>query len=211
KRQLLFGRGSSDMKGGLVSMVYAVKAIKAAGIELQGKICLVMVPDEETGGLYGSRHLTDAGLLGEQGIGMLTPEPTSGIIWNGNRGAISLRVKVKGKPAHVGLHYKGVNAFEQMLLVADALKDLKSEIEARKTAYKIEPEAARRSILLMGGRCEGGTNFNLVPDQCSFTVDRRINPEEDLIAEKERLLSVFDQLRRRGIDLDVEIFQEARS
>src|SRR5215471_16901769 len=124
KRQILFGRGSSDMKGGLVSMIYAVKAIKASGIELQGKICLVIVPDEETGGLYGSRHLTDAGLLGEQGIGMLTPEPTSGIIWNGNRGAISLRVKVKGIPAHVGLHYKGVNAFEQMLLVADALKSL---------------------------------------------------------------------------------------
>jgi succinyl-diaminopimelate desuccinylase len=211
QRGNLFGRGSSDMKSGLAAMIAAVKAIKACGIELRGRIGLVMVPDEETGGWRGSRYLDQAGLLGQGGIGMLTPEPTGGVVWNANRGAISLRVTVKGKPAHVGLHYQGVNAFTRMLAAADALSGLEREVAGRRTRFGITPEASRASILMMGGEVSGGTNFNLVPAECTFTVDRRINPEEDLAVEKQRLLDLFDGLRRAGIELDVEVFQEAPS
>jgi acetylornithine deacetylase/succinyl-diaminopimelate desuccinylase family protein len=204
----LFGRGSSDMKGGLAAMIFAVKAIQACGIELGGRIGLTIVPDEETGGVLGAQYLSHAGLLGRDAIGMFLPEPTDGLIWNANRGAISLRVTVKGRQAHVCTHYEGRNAFEQMLVVADALLTLKREVERRKTRFQIEPEAARHSILLLGGRCEGGTNFNSVPDECSFTVDRRTNPEEDFEAEKKRLFKLFDRLRQQGIDLEAEILQE---
>jgi succinyl-diaminopimelate desuccinylase len=207
----LFGRGSSDMKSGLAAMIGAVQALKACGIPLQGKIGLTIVPDEETGGQRGSHYLAEHGLLGQQGIGMLTAEPTGGVVWNANRGAISLRVHVKGKPAHVGLHYEGVNAFEQMVVVANALLDYKHEISKRRTRFHIEPQAARASILLVGGQCTGGTNFNVVPSDCTFTVDRRINPEENLAEEKQRLLALFDRLKQQGIDLEVEIFQEAPS
>jgi succinyl-diaminopimelate desuccinylase len=207
----LFGRGSSDMKSGLAAMIGAVQALKACGIPLQGKIGLTIVPDEETGGQRGSHYLAEHGLLGQQGIGMLTAEPTGGVVWNANRGAISLRVRVKGKPAHVGLHYEGVNAFEHMLVVANALLDYKHEISKRQTHFHIEPQAARASILLVGGQCAGGSNFNVVPSDCSFTVDRRINPEENLAEEKQRLLDLFDRLKQQGIDLEVEIFQEAPS
>ncbi len=207
----LYGRGSSDMKGGIASMIYAMRALKEHHIPLNGQVALMLVPDEETGGDRGSRHLLESGQLGRDGIGMLTAEPTEGVIWNANRGAISLTVTVRGKPAHVGLHYQGVNAFEQMLRVAEALSDLKREVASRRTGFHIEPDVARGSILLMGGRCEGGSNFNLVPETCAFTVDRRINPEEDLATEKQRLLDVFDRLRSEGIDVEVEIFQEAPS
>jgi acetylornithine deacetylase/succinyl-diaminopimelate desuccinylase family protein len=211
KGRNLFGRGSSDMKSGLASMVYAVKALKDCGVELDGKICLTFVPDEETGGQQGSEYLAAAGLLGRDGIGMLMPEPTSGLVWNASRGAISLLVTVRGKPAHVGLHYQGVNAFEGMLAVVAALRNYKAEVEERKTMENIDPDAARRSIMLLGGRCEGGRNFNVVPDICSFTIDRRINPEEDLVAEKQQLLGILENVKRGGVDLDVEIFQEAES
>lgn len=207
----LYGRGSSDMKGGIASMVYALRALKELHIPLNGRVALAIVPDEETGGDRGSRHLVELGLLGRDGIGMLTAEPTEGVIWNASRGAISLTVTVRGKPAHVGLHYLGVNAFEQMLRVADALLALKHEVVSRRTGFHIEPEAAQASILMMGGRCEGGSNFNLVPETCMFTVERRINPEEDLETEKQRLLDTFDRLRSEGIDVDVDIFQEAPS
>jgi succinyl-diaminopimelate desuccinylase len=211
KEGKLFGRGSSDMKGGLVAMMAAIQAIKEFSIPLQGKIGLTILPDEETGGQRGSQYLADHGLLGDNGIGMLTAEPTDGVVWNANRGAISLRVRVKGKPAHVGLHYQGVNAFEQMLIVANTLAEYKHTIAGRQTQFRIEPEASRSSILLLGGQCSGGSNFNLVPAECSFTVDRRINPEEDLTEEKQRLLAAFDQLKEQGIDLEIEVFQEAPS
>jgi len=207
----LFGRGSSDMKGGLASMIYALKAVKECGIKLEGKICLTIVPDEETGGSRGSRYLLNRKLLGRDGIGMLMPEPTSGIVWCANRGAISLRIVVKGKSAHVGLQHQGINAFERMMKVASAFLKLKKSVERTTTKFKIEPEAARHSILLLGGLVKGGTNFNAVPAECSFTLDRRINPEEDLVVEKNRLLSEVARQKRAGIDLDFEMLQEGES
>jgi succinyl-diaminopimelate desuccinylase len=204
----LFGRGSSDMKGGLAAMIYAAHAVQRSGIELDGRIELVMVPDEETGGQRGTASLERSGFLNAGGAGMLSAEPTSGVVWNASRGAISLRVTVHGKAAHVGLSCQGVNAFEAMMRVARELEELKIEVERRETAYRITPHAARRSILMMGGECRGGSNFNLVPESCSFTVDRRFNPEEDSAEVKARLFDLFDRLRQQGIALDIEILQE---
>ena len=209
----LYGRGSADMKGGLAAMIYAVRALKDCGTPLAGRVGLTVVPDEETGGVRGSGYLAERGLLGRDGIGMLTPEPTGGVVWHACRGALTLRVTVRGRHAHVGQQYQGVNAFEGMLDVAGALRQLKADVERRATAFRLDtepdPEAARRSILMLGGRCEGGTSFNAVPAACSFTVERRINPEEDLREEKARLFELFERLRAGGIDLDVEILQEA--
>jgi len=204
----LFGRGTSDMKSGLAAMIYGIRALADCGARLGGRIGLNVVPDEETGGRFGTAAIVNSGRLAPGAVGMLTAEPTAGVIWNASRGAISLRVRVKGRPSHVGLHYRGVNAFEQMLDVAKALVALKQEVETRKTGFRIAPELARGSILLLGGECSSGQNFNVVPGECSFTVDRRINPEENLQAERSRLLAVFDELRKRGIDLTVDVFQE---
>lgn len=207
----LFGRGTADMKGGLAAMIYAAGVLRECGVELNGRVGLVFVPDEETGGAGGSQWLSEMGLLGKNGIGMLTPEPTGGVIWSGSRGALSLRVTVKGKAAHVARHQEGVNAFERMLTVADRLMELRDEVETRETGYRIEPKTAQRSILMLGGECRSGAAFNTVPARCSFTVDRRLNPEEDLETEKRRLFSLIEGLRREGNDLDVEILQEGES
>jgi acetylornithine deacetylase/succinyl-diaminopimelate desuccinylase-like protein len=118
---------------------------------------------------------------------MLTPEPTGGVVWNANRGAITLRATVRGKSAHVGRQFEGVNAFERSLPAMMRLAEIKKEVELRETKYNIAPAAARKSIMLLGGRVEAGTNFNVTPDFCSFTVDRRINPEENLVQEERRL------------------------
>jgi len=207
----LFGRGSSDMKSGLAAMIYAAKAVRASGVRLNGRIGLVFVPDEETAGPRGSRYLEERGLLGENAIGMLTPEPTGGVVWNANRGAITLKVTVKGKPAHVGRQFEGVNAFEGMMNLAQNLAELKREIEARVTGFQIQPRQAQHSILLLGGQTAGGVNFNLVPESCWFTVDRRINPEEDFDREKDRLISLITQTPETLGRVDVEILQEGRS
>lgn len=206
----IVGRGSSDMKSGLAAMMYAARALRDLGTLEHGRIGLVFVPDEETAGPRGSRDLATRGILGADGIGMLTPEPTGGVVWNANRGAITLRVTTRGRTAHVGRQHEGVNAFEGMIAVAQALVELKHEVETHTTAYHIAPDVARRSILMLGGRTEGGTNFNVVPDECSFTVDRRINPEEDFEVEKQRLFDAIDRVRG-PISVDVEVIQEGRS
>jgi acetylornithine deacetylase/succinyl-diaminopimelate desuccinylase family protein len=211
ERGRLYGRGSSDMKSGLAAMIYAVRALKELDLRLVGQVGLCIVPDEETGGAGGSSWLARNGLLGRDAVGMLTAEPTSGVIWNANRGAVTLKVTVRGKAAHVGLQHQGINAFEGMLSVARALGELRVEVEQRQTGFPITPDLARRSILMMGGRVEGGTNFNAVPEEVSFTVDRRINPEEDLAVEKARLVGVLERLQAEGVRLDYEVLQEAPS
>lgn len=211
KEHFLFGRGSCDMKGGIVAMLFAARALRECDVSLRGKIALTLVPDEETGGLRGSGWLARQGLLGRNGIGMLLPEPTGGVVWNANRGAISLRVQVLGKTAHVGLQHQGQNAFERMLRVVEQLRQLKIEVEERSTACKIGAEQSRHSILMLGGQSGGGSNFNVVPERCWFTVDRRINPEENLAEEKGRLVDVLEKCRSRGIPLEWEILQEGHS
>jgi len=186
----LFGRGSSDMKSGLAAMIHAAAAARDEGLLPTGRVGIVLVPDEETAGPRGSRDLDARGLLGKDAVGMLTPEPTGGVIWN--RGAISLRATMRGKAAHVGRQFEGVNAFERALPAVARLVDIKKEVELRETQQNIAPVAARNSILLLGGRVEAGTNFNVTPDFCSFTVDRRINPEEDVEEEKRRLREALE-------------------
>jgi acetylornithine deacetylase/succinyl-diaminopimelate desuccinylase-like protein len=188
----LFGRGSSDMKSGLAAMIHAAAAVRDEGLLRTGRIGIVLVPDEETAGPRGSRYLEARGLLGRGGIGMLTPEPTGGVIWNANRGAISLRATMRGKASHVGRQFEGVNAFECAVPAMARLLDLKNEVELRETQCNIAPAAARKSIMMLGGRAEAGTNFNVTPDFCSFTIDRRINPEENLEEEKLRLRDTLD-------------------
>lgn len=197
----LFGRGSSDMKSGLAAMIHAAAAARDAGLLKAGRIGIVLVPDEETAGPRGSRDLDARGLLGKDAVGMLTPEPTGGVIWNANRGAISLRATMHGKAAHVGRQFEGVNAFERALPAMQRLAAIKNEVELRETQQNIAPAAARKSILMLGGRAEGGTNFNVTPDFFSFTVDRRINPEENLEEEKRRLCEALE-------GIEIETLQE---
>ncbi len=211
KEHFLFGRGSCDMKGGIVAMLYAIRALKESGAELNGKIGLTLVPDEETGGARGSQRLLHQGLLGRAGVGMLTAEPTGGVVWNANRGALTLRVEVFGKSAHVGLQHQGENAFERMHRVVDQLLELKHEVEQRKTTCTIGAGQSPNSILLIGGQSGGGSNFNVVPDKCWFTIDRRINPEESMHEEKTRLLALLDRCNRGGMPLEWEILQDGPS
>jgi len=211
KGHFLFGRGSCDMKGGIVAMLYAILALKECGAELDGRIALTLVPNEETGGEGGSAWLAAQGRLGRGGIGMLLAEPTSGVVWNANRGAITLRVRVLGKSAHVGLQHQGENAFERMHRVVERLQELKQEVERRTTHFNIGVDQARQSILMLGGQSGGGTNFNVVPAECWFTIDRRINPEENLEEEKAKLIAVLERCKREGIPLEWEILQEGQS
>ena len=142
---------------------------------------------------------------------MLLAEPTSGAVWNANRGAISMRVRVLGKSAHVSLQHQGENAFERMSEVIRRLQKLKQEVEQRTTMFNAGAELAKRSILMLGGQSGGGTNFNVVPEECWFTIDRRTNPEEDQAEEKRRLIATLQGCKSDGIPLEWEILQEGQS
>ena len=192
------GRGTADMKGGLASMLYGAAAARELGLLDDTRIVLHCVCDEETGSAVGSGYLREAGLIDPSAVAMLTAEPTGGVVWNGCRGAITLRVDVAGREAHVGYANTGVNAFEHMLRVAQPLTVLAHEL------------FARDSMLIVGGAAQSGANFNVVPGSAWFSVDRRFNPDEDLEAEVARLTDTIERAAGDA-DVSVEVLQRAPS
>jgi acetylornithine deacetylase/succinyl-diaminopimelate desuccinylase-like protein len=123
-----------------------------------------------------------------------------------------LLVEVRGRAAHVGQAHLGVNAFEQMVQIAEPLASLAHELLARRTEYPVESEEARSSMLVVGGASGSGAGFNVVPGTAWFSVDRRFNPEERLDEELARLTTTIEAAARRaGAEVNVEVVQEQPS
>jgi len=196
----IVGRGTADMKGGLVSMIYGAAAARELGLLHGGQIVLHLVCDEETGSTAGSGYLRDAGLIDPEAVAMLTPEPTGGVVWHASRGAITLRVSVAGREAHVGQANLGVNAFERMVAVAAPLGALAREL------------LERDSMLVVGGAAGAGANFNVVPGSAWFSLDRRFNPDEELDEEMARLTGTIERAAAAaGADVRIEVLQRQPS
>jgi acetylornithine deacetylase/succinyl-diaminopimelate desuccinylase family protein len=205
----LWGRGSADMKGAVSAMAFALAAL--ARTVLDGRVEIVLVPDEESGGKLGSELLLRSGRLGRDGVAAILGEPTGGKIWNAHRGALTLRVTLRGAPAHVGLQHEGRNAFEAAIPLLHELQRLKTAVQAARTDWPTGNEDERRSILMLGGEVDGGHQFNVVPDRFSFTIERRFNPEERLEAMKAELYEVIEATTDGACDVEVVPIQEAMS
>jgi succinyl-diaminopimelate desuccinylase len=190
------GRGTADMKGGLVSMLYGAAAARELGLLDGRRIVLHLVCDEETGSTAGSGHLREAGLIDPGAVAMLTAEPTGGVIWHACRGAITLRVTTSGREAHVGYVNEGVNAFEHMIRIAEPLTALSHKL------------LAVDSMLVVGGQAGAGAGFNVVPGSAWFSVDRRFNPEEELDQELARLTGTIEQAAQAiGAQVEIDVLQ----
>jgi succinyl-diaminopimelate desuccinylase len=208
----IVGRGTADMKGGLVSMLYGAAAASELGLLGDGRIVFHFVCDEETGSVAGSRHLRDAGLIDSSAFAMVTAEPTGGVVWHASRGAITMRVDVRGHEAHVGQAHLGLNAFEKMIRVAEPLVALAQVLLAQRTTLPMESEHGRGSMLVVGGSAGAGANFNVVPGSAWFSVDRRFNPEEDLDEEVARLTdTIAEAAARADADVSIDVLQSAPS
>ncbi|MEJ3653490.1 M20/M25/M40 family metallo-hydrolase [Actinomycetes bacterium KLBMP 9759] len=204
----IIGRGTADMKGGIVSMLYGAAAAAELGLLGAGRIVVHLVCDEETGSVAGGAHLREAGLIDPAARAMVTGEPSGGNVWAAARGAISLRVDVRGREAHVGQADRGVNAFSHMTHIARALEPYAQELAGRHTAFAMDPADGPGSMIVIGGLSGGGSNFNVVPGHAWFTVDSRFNPEEDLDKELGRLQGLIEAAAAEvGADATVRVTQ----
>lgn len=204
----IIGRGTADMKGGLVSMLYGAAAARELGLLDDRRLVLYLVCDEETGRTPGSRHLREAELIDPDALAMLTAEPTGGVIWHACRGAITLRVQTTGREAHVGYVHEGVNAFEHMIRIAEPLATLSHELLNKRTSFPVERDEAAGSMLVVGGQAGAGAGFNVVPGSAWFSIDRRFNPEEQLDQELARLIGMIEAAAdAAGAHVDIEVLQ----
>lgn len=176
----LYGRGTSDMKSGLMAMVMAVDALKQAGVRLKGDLILSGVADEETGAL-GAKAWVQAG--GLQGVGAIViGEPTDLEVYIAEKGACWLEITTYGKTAHGSMPDLGINAVMHMTTALHALTRL---------SLPFQPHPLFDQPTMNVGTITGGHKTNVVPDRCTATIDLRTLPgmrHEDLLHEIRRTL-----------------------
>ena len=131
---VMFGRGTCDMKAGLIANVFAVQAIQDAGVKLRGDLLLASVLGEEDGGL-GTYATIQRGWRADACV---ISEPTELDIIPANSGALTFRLRVRGKATHAARRTEGVSAIEKFWPIWQAITEL--EQARHKT---IDPLTAR--------------------------------------------------------------------
>jgi len=118
----LYGRGACDMKAGLVASYFAVQAIRNAGVQLRGDLLLASVLGEEDGGL-GTYATIQRGWRADACV---IAEPTEMDIIPANSGALTFRLRVRGKATHAARRTEGVSAIEKFWPVWQAIAALEA-------------------------------------------------------------------------------------
>ncbi len=116
------GRGSCDMKGGLVAALWATRALAVLKVPLAGDLVLACVQGEEDGGLGTFATLA----RGWRADACVIPEPTSLDVVPANGGALTFRLHVPGRAAHASRRTSGVSAVENFVPVFRALRALEA-------------------------------------------------------------------------------------
>ncbi len=183
----VYGRGACDTKGCVAAMLSAVLAVAKSGRRPAAtEIVFVGLVDEENGQL-GSRHYAKHGDRGDLAI---VGEPTRLEVITAHKGDVWLQLKTTGRSAHGATPHLGRNAVHAMSRVVEVLE----------TDYRAQLN--RQSHPLLGaptinvGAIRGGTQPNIVPNECVISIDRRTLPGESESGVRREIAAL---LRRRGL------------
>jgi succinyl-diaminopimelate desuccinylase len=165
----IYGRGASDMKGGVVATLAAFCHLHDHREEFAGRATFTAVSDEETGGKWGTEYLIE-NRPEHVGDAVLNGEPSSGLIRFAERGPLWLEITVRGESAHSALP-EGLSATEVLVDVLhkmrtdeefDALENVPADIRETIMAGEEEMDA------IYG---EGATEFSLRPSMNVGTIE----------------------------------------
>lgn len=155
----LFGRGSADMKSGLLANWFALKTLIDLGYDIKGDVQLHCVIEEEAGGGGGALACMEEGFLTD---GYISTEPHNFNMTISHAGIMYFRVKVEGKTAHAGLAHHGVNAIAKMNKIIAALDALNQE-RAEHVHFDLYEKGSGQSVHLNMGMMQSGDWASTVP------------------------------------------------
>ena len=168
----MYGRGTADMKGGLMAAVMAVQLLRDAGVkELPVNVAITSVCDEEGGG-NGSMQ---AIMSGQRADGVVVCEGTSDELILAHMGFVFFRVQVKGRSCHSGDKTKGVNAIEKAIKLMEALREKEHEWLLHYKHPLLPPPNLNVGVIKGGeagstvaGECEFSTCVHYIPNQMTY-------------------------------------------
>jgi acetylornithine deacetylase len=158
----IYGRGAVDMKGGVASAIFALRALNEIGARLEGDVIVEVVPDEETCAM-GTVAAIERGYRADAG---LVPEPTMLNLWVATRGLLHGSFVVPGRSAHAEVNQPpwqdggGVNAIERALPLLTALGTVSDRWAAKRHPLLGAPRVQPTII-------DGGAFISNVPESCT--------------------------------------------
>ena len=194
----LYGRGSTDMKGPVASLIAAVEAVKESGVKPRGSVTLTAVMDEE-GRQEGTRRLVQEGVVGDFAI---VAEPTEFLPVAAHKGDMYIEVVAHGREAHASTPQEGVNAIDHMADIIVELRGLADRLRERSHPLVGHPT-------LTVGTIDGGMLTPMVPGRCRITIDRRVLPNEIADEAVQQVREAVDRVRHRRPDVRADVRMEA--
>ncbi len=169
----LYGRGSGDMKAGLIAGMAAFDALDRLGYRPAADVYLQSVVEEECTG-NGALACLQRGYRADAA---LIPEPADNGLDIAQLGVMWFQVKVRGRPTHVGHAGKGVNAIESCFPIVAALHKLEAEWNANRHEIWADHPHPVNFVL---SRIEGGDWTSSVPAWCTFDMRISFYPGQSL-------------------------------
>ncbi|MCD6450025.1 MAG: M20 family metallo-hydrolase, partial [Thermotogaceae bacterium] len=196
----IYGRGSEDNGGSMITSIYAGKAILDLGIEPKYTFGLALVADEEYGSRWGIDYLLDKGIFNGDDL-ILIPDAGNSegnLIEIAEKSILWIEIEVLGRQAHASTPQLAKNALkkgaELLLKIDQALKEKFYKMDAifEPPVSTFEPTKAEKTV----------DNVNTIPGRFVFYIDSRVLPEYNLDDVIELVREVVD--RNKG-DFEVNI------
>jgi acetylornithine deacetylase len=170
----LFGRGTTDMKGFVASVLRIASC--AAQAELQTPLHIALSYDEEIG-CVGVRSMIDMLRAAPfRPMFCIVGEPTLISVATGHKGKTAARVTCTGREAHSALAPTALNAIHMAVDMINVIRDIQSDI-AKNSLHDEAYDVPYTTLHV--GRIEGGVALNIVPNTCQFAFEIRNLPEDD--------------------------------
>ncbi len=212
KDGVMVGRGTSDMKCGMGAFLFAVAMLADAGVKLSGDVLMTIVPDEETGGAYGTQWLFNHGYIkGDWGI---VAEPTGmDNIEVGQKGTMGMNLYATGTTAHGSLTpYVGDNAIDKLVKILPMMYELREihgnydgEIAKVMEISKEKAKAVQKTpgvenimdhVTVNFGTIQGGVKRNVVADTAMAELDVRVPIG---VSHEEVMAKVDEIIKKSGL------------
>ncbi|GKS37236.1 ArgE/DapE family deacylase [Staphylococcus argenteus] len=217
KEGKLYGRGTTDMKGGLMALVISFIELKEQNRLPQGTLRLLATAGEEKE-QEGAKLFAKEGYL-DNVDGLIIAEPTGSGIFYAHKGSMSCKVTATGKAVHSSIPFIGDNAIDTLLEFYNQFKEKYTDLKKYDTEHQLDVAPMFKSFIgnaiseeeanyasgltAVCSIARGGKQFNSVPDEASLEFNVRPVPEYDNDFVEKFFQDIINDVNKNKLKLEI--------